>query len=593
MFDILTVFRVSFNIMKKLIGVPVSAGIAIGKAFLHLEKDLSEIPRYSIRKNQIDSELQRFNKACGEAADEIRVLHDRALHEMSKDNADIFNAYLLMIEDVDFQDQIAAKLRETQENIEWVVHDTSRSLMQKMLSSPDPVFRERAADINDVSHRILGRLLSIKKFSLADLDSDVILVVHDLLPTEVLTMNRERVKGIVMDMGGNTSHTAILARAFSIPAVLGLSTATSEINSGETLVLNAAAGEVIVDPDQKEREKWERMGAKYNKRLAEFLQSRDLSAETKDGARVSLKANIEIPEEAETVLRYGAEGIGLYRSEFLFLNPEQAAEEEAQLRAYSQVLKAMGKFPVTIRTVDIGGDKILPSFYGFSEKNPLLGWRAIRFSLSMPEFFKTQLRAILRASVNGNVKIMFPLISGIEELDAALSLLEEARDECRSRKQPFADNIEVGIMIEVPSAAMTADILAQRSDFFSIGTNDLIQYSIAVDRGNEKVSYLAQPAHPAIIRFIKAAIDAAHGRGIKAAMCGEMAGDPGIAVLLLGLGLDEFSMAASSIPRVKNIIRGVTMSACRDLAEELLHGISFMANSALLKKWMAANFPKV
>ena len=582
--------------MKKLSGIPVSSGIAIGTALQYLEKDPGEIPRYSIGKNQIESELKRFNNAVEEAAGEIRALHERAVKETSKDNADIFAAYLLMIEDEDFHNQIIDRLKETRENIEWVVYETSRSLMQKMLASPEAFFRERAADINDVSSRILSKLLSINRISLADLDTDVILVAHDLLPSEVLTMSREHVKGIVMDMGGNTSHTAILARAFEIPAVLGLSTATAEINDGDMLVLNAStfgslAGEVYINPDQKTLDRWERVGARHHKKLEDFSKIRDLPAETKDGYRVLLKANIEIPEEAEAVIRYGAEGIGLYRSEFLFLSPDQAAEEEQQLEAYSQVLKALGDLPVTIRTMDIGGDKILPDFYSVPEKNPLLGWRAIRLSLSMPESFKTQLRAILRASVNGNVKIMFPMISGIEELDSALALLEEAKNECRKKKQPFAGNIEVGTMIETPSAAMTADILAKRSDFFSIGTNDLVQYSIAVDRGNERVSYLAQPAHPAILRFLKTTIDAAYKRGIKAAMCGELAGDPGMTVLLLGLGLDEFSMAAPSIPFVKRIIREVSISECRELAAELLEGISFMANNALLKAWMAENFP--
>jgi len=578
--------------MKKLSGISVSSGIAIGKAFLYLDRVLPEITRYNIRKNQIDQEIKRFRNAAGEAALEIRSLHDRAMQEMGKDHAAIFSAHLMMLEDDDFQNQVITRLRETLENIEWVIYDTSKIIAQNMLSSPDPVFRERAADINDVSQRILSHLLAIKKVSLAELDRDVILVVHDLLPSEVLTMNREHVKGIVMDIGGNTSHTAILARAFNIPAVLGLTSATLEISGDDTLVLNAAYGEVYINPDQKDLERWEKVGARYNRRLKEFLRLRDLGAETKDGHRVSLNANIEIPEEAETVLRFGAEGIGLYRSEFLFLNPGQAAEEERQVSAYSQVLEAMGKRPVTIRTVDIGGDKILPNYHAPSEKNPLLGWRAIRVSLSMPEFYKTQLRAILRSSVNGNVKIMFPLISGIEELDQALALLEEAKDECRKKKQPFAEKIEVGTMIEVPSAALTADILAKRSDFFSIGTNDLVQYSLAVDRGNEKVSYLAQPLHPALLRLLKSTIDAAHKRGIKAAMCGEMAGDPAMAVLLMGLGLDEFSMAASSIPRIKWIIRQVTMSTCRELAAELLKGISSMANNALLKAWMAEKFPK-
>jgi len=579
--------------MKKLVGIPGSSGIVMGNAFLYLEKNIPEISRYNIRKNQIEGELKRFKDACEEASAEIRALHERAKKEMGKEQAAIFAAHLMMLEDVEIFDQVSGRIRETQENIEWVVSDTVRQMAQKMLSSPDPVFRERAADIKDVSHRLLGRLLSIKRVSLAELDSDVILVAHDLLPSEVLTMNRMHVKGIVMDMGGRTSHTAILARAFNIPAVLGLSIATTEISGGDTLVLNAAAGEVFINPEKKDLDRWERLEARYYKKRDGFLQTRSLPAETTDGCRVLLKANIEIPEEAETVLNFGAEGIGLYRSEFLFLTPGQAAEEERQLCSYSQVLTAMGDLPVTIRTVDIGGDKILPNFHvTASEKNPLLGWRAIRFSLFMPEFFKTQLRAILRSSVNGNMRIMFPMVSGLEELDAALDLLEEAKAECRKKGQPFAENIEAGTMIEVPSAAMIADILAQRSDFFSIGTNDLIQYSLAVDRGNEKVSYLAQPTHPAIIRFLKTTIDAAHKKGIKAAMCGEMAGDPGMTVLLLGLGLDEFSMAASSIPLVKQIIRGVSMDTCRDLAGELLKGVSFMANNALLKAWMAERFPK-
>jgi len=595
MFDSITPFAVSFNIknMKKLTGVPASMGIAIGKAFLYLEKELPEIPRHSIRKNQIEGELKRLKTASAEAAEEIRTLHDRAVRETSKSHADIFAAQLMMIEDVDFQDQIERRIKETQENIEWVVHDTSRDVMQKMLSSPDSAFRERAADIDDVSRRLLGKLLSIKKVSLAELDSDVILTAHDLLPSEVLTMNRDHVKGIVMDMGGTTSHTAILARAFNVPAVFGLSSATTEIKNGDTLVLNAVSGTVFINPEEKDLERWERVKTRHSKKLSASLKTSELPAETKDGLRVLLKANIEIPEEAETLHRFGADGVGLYRSEFLFLNPGQIAGEESQLHSYTQVLKAMGKLPVTIRTVDIGGDKILPGFSDVSEKNPLLGWRAIRFSLSMPEFFKTQLRAILRSSVNGNVKIMFPMISGLEELDSALALLEEAKGECRKRGQAFADNIEVGTMIEVPSAAMTADILAGRSDFFSIGTNDLVQYTMAVDRGNEKVSYLAQSAHPAIIRLIKTTIDAAHKRGIKAAMCGEMAGNSAVTVLLLGLGLDEFSMASSSIPTVRRIIREVNADECKKLAKELLNGVSFMANNALLKGWMAEKFPKV
>ncbi|AEF81583.1 phosphoenolpyruvate--protein phosphotransferase [Leadbettera azotonutricia] len=579
--------------MKTLTGVPVSPGIVIGKAFLYAENDFPEIPRYALRKTQVESELKRLNNAKTAAMDEVKAVHERAVKEMSKDQADVFAAHLMMLEDPDFHDQIAAQIKDNLRNAEWAVWEIAHNLMQKMMSSPDPVFRERAVDITDVCKRVLLHLLSIIRVSLSELDEDVIVVARDLLPSETLTMNKDHVKAIAMDMGGRTSHTAILARAFNIPAVLGLSAASKEIVDGDILVLDGTAGQVFVNPDKKYLDKYQKADDLYRKKLDAFINLKDLPAETKDGCRVSLKANIEIPEEVDQVLLCGAEGIGLYRSEFLFLTPGKAAEEEYQFDCYSRVLKAMGGMPVTIRTVDIGGDKILPNFQSIDEKNPLLGWRAIRFSLALPALFKTQLRAILRASVFGNVRIMFPLISGIEELEQALALLEEAKEECRKKRQAFAGDIEVGTMIEVPSAAVTSDILAEKSDFFSIGTNDLIQYSLAVDRGNEKVSYLARPLHPAVLRLLKMIIDNAHAKGIKAAMCGEMAGDPLGTALLLGMGLDEFSMSASAIPQIKNIVRGVTIEECRALYEKAKQSASIQENTVLVKSWMAERLPSV
>ncbi|MDR3114796.1 MAG: phosphoenolpyruvate--protein phosphotransferase [Treponema sp.] len=577
--------------MKKLTGIPASPGIAIEKAFLYLEDDFPEIPRYSIRKNQVESEWKRFLTANHEAAEEVKSLHERALREVSTEQAAIFQSHLMMLEDIDFQDQIKDHLKDSLQNIEWVFWDISHELSQRLMASPDSQFRERAADISDVSRRVMHQLLSVKKFSLADLSSDVILVSHDLLPSDVLAMNKKRVKAIVMDAGGRTSHTAILARAFDIPAVLGLSTITKEIDKGDKLVVNGTSGEVIINPDTQVLWQYQRAIDQYRKRFDEFLELREVPAETKDGHRVCLKANIEIPEEADQISRYGAEGIGLYRSEFLFLTPKQATAEDEQYRAYSHVLKAMEDKPVTIRTLDNGGDKLLPNFQATDEKNPLLGWRAIRFSLSRPELFKTQLRALLRASINGNLRIMFPMISGIEELEQALSILEEAKAECRRKNQAYSDAMEVGIMIEVPAAAMTADILAERSDFFSIGTNDLIQYCLAVDRGNERVNYLAQPSHPAVLRYLRKIIQSAHEKGITAAMCGELAGDPSATALLLGLGLDEFSMTAQSIPQVKRIIRGVTLESCRILAEKALQCTSYHHVTLLVEAWMAEHFP--
>jgi phosphotransferase system enzyme I (PtsI) len=577
--------------MKKFTGIPVSPGIVIGKAFLYLEDDFPDIPRYTIHKNQIESEWKRFLAAHEEAGEEIRALQERASREMTGKQADIFQAHLLMLEDPEFQDQIKERFKSSLENIEWIVWEISREFTQKLAISADLLFQERAADIADVSRRLIRKLLSIHKFSLADLTGEVVLVTHDLLPSEILTMNKNLVKGLLMDMGSQTSHVAILARAFEIPSVLGLSIITSEVSNGDQLVLDGGTGQVIISPGKTILGQYGRAINQYHKRVDEFLAMRDLPAETGDGHKVCIKANIEVPEEAEQIGRYGAEGIGLYRSEFLFLTPGMVAEEEEQYKCYSQVLSAMGDLPVTIRTVDVGGDKILPEFQAPNEKNPLLGWRAIRLSLARPELFKTQLRAILRSSANGNVRIMFPMISGIEELEQAQALLEDAKAECRKRKQFYRDDLEVGTMIEVPAAAMTADILATRSDFFSIGTNDLIQYSLAVDRGNEQVNYLAKPTHPAVLRFIKRTIDAAHERGIKAAMCGELAGDPMATALLLGMGLDEFSMTASAIPQVKRIIRGVTVEDCRLLAERALKCNSYQHITLLVETWMAENFP--
>ncbi|MDR1024979.1 MAG: phosphoenolpyruvate--protein phosphotransferase [Treponema sp.] len=577
--------------MEKFIGIPASLGFISGKALLYFENTFPEIPRVDVLPEQAPDEVRRLDDAIRNAGAELAVIHERALQETSKEQADIFNAHLLMLNDPVFRDQLLDRFRESLVNIEWVVWDVAREMMQKMMSSPDPLFRERAADINDVSKRVLQQLLSIKRSSLAELEEDVIVVAHDLLPSEILTMDRKRVKGIVMDAGSRTSHTAILARAFNIPAVVGLVLGTKVIKEGDTLIVNGHTGEVLVNPGKKDLAGFKKTATIYYKQMEGFLSLRELPAETLDGGRVMMNANIEIPEEAEGVLQYGAEGIGLYRSEFLFLTPGRAAEEEQQYHSYTQVLQAMGVRPVTIRTMDIGGDKILPDFQSGDEKNPLLGWRAIRFSLALPELFKTQLRAILRASVSGNVKIMFPLVSGIEEIDQALALLDEARDECRTAGQSFAERIDVGIMIEVPSAAITADILAEKVDFFSVGTNDLIQYSLAVDRGNERISYLAQPAHPAVLRLLKHTIDSAHQRGIKAAMCGEMAGNPKSTALLLGLGLDEFSMAAQSIPVIKRIIRSVNMVDCRNLVDEVLRGISWEQNTSMVDEWMMEHCP--
>ena len=566
----------------------MSPGIAIGKAVLNENRAFPEIKKRKISSKETENELMRFYKAVEEAAEEVRLLMEN-IKDGTKEQKDILFTHIMMIEDIDFHDQVKKTLLDNLENIEWVVFSTGHLMMEKILASPDPVFRERASDIQDITNRILNKLLSIPNSPLAKIDSDIIMVFKDLLPTEVLSIDRNHVKGVISEKGSSTSHAAILLKAFAIPAIFGLPNACAEISNDDMVVLamSSSGSHVLVNPGKADLDEWEAHRKNYLKEIDEAAQSRNLEAITTDGCCVVLMANIDFPDEAERAMEFGAEGIGLFRTEYLFLNSGDNAGEEEQLNAYNKIISIMGDLPVTIRTMDMGADK-LPA-HAESEKNPLLGCRAIRFSLARPEIFKTQLRAILRSGINGNVKIMFPLISGMEELEAALFLFEEAKAECRKKNQPIDENMEAGIMIEVPSAAITADILAKKSAFFSIGTNDLTQYTLAVDRENERVNYLSQPLHPSILRFIKSTIDGAHNCGIKAALCGEMASDPKITPLLLGLGLDEFSMSSPAIPFVKRVIRQVSMSSCRELADRIMSGTSYSDNRDVLDEWASVN----
>jgi phosphotransferase system enzyme I (PtsI) len=569
--------------MKRLNGIPVSEGLVIGTALVYADAELPDIPRYTVSAERLDDEWRRFQNARADTVQAMRDSLKRSRRGMNADQIAIFETHLLMLEDPEFQEQLKTRLERDRQNIEWVVWEVSGEMSAKLRAVGDPYISERAEDIADVSRRLLKTLLSIPQTSLAQLPGAVILVVHDIPPSDMLSMNREQVQGIVMEAGSRTSHTAILTRAFGIPAVLGVSTATAQIQSGDRLVLDGGAGSVVINPDTGELARYETVRQGLDRISAENRALRELPAETLDAHRVSVKANIGTPEDAAGALAFGAEGIGLYRSEFLFLTQGRPTGEEQQYQAYSQVLQAT-EFPVTIRTIDVGGDKILPGMSGQDDKNPLLGWRAIRFSLAMPELFGEQLRAILRAGAHGRARILFPMISSPEELEQALGALEQAKEECRRRRQAFDEHIEAGCMIEIPAAAMIADILAKRAAFFSIGTNDLIQYTVAADRGNEKVSYLARQTHPAVLRLLKLTIDAAHQRGIATAMCGEMAGDPAVTPLLLGLGLDEFSMNAPAIPPVKRVIRASTLKDCRALAEKALACASYREVDALLEQ---------
>ncbi len=578
--------------MREFKGISASSGIAIGRIFLYLDEKL-KVPRYDILPDDLESEFNRFKEASLRAVEEIKALQKDATERELEEESRFLDSHILMLSDPEFLNRIEVNLKNYLKNVEWILYLTVKQVVKKLESADSPYLRERTIDIHDVAKRVLGHLMFNERISLSALQTDVVIVCHDLLPSDTIGMKREKVKGIAMNAGGKTSHTAILARAFQIPAVLGLSDITNHARSGERIIIDGDTGTVILDPDADTL-------AEYKKRLHEWHQhervinlQNKLPCVTEDGKQINLYANIEVPEEVESVIEHHADGVGLYRSEFLFLQSNGEATEEKQFQAYSRVLESMeGNGSVTIRTLDVGGDKLIPDIRAIGEKNPILGWRSVRFCMGRKDIFKTQLRALLRASVSGNLRIMFPMISGSDELDDILAVLDEVKGELDEKRIPFDKNIPVGIMIEVPSAAVTSDLLSRKVDFFSIGTNDLIQYTIAVDRGNEKVAYLYEPYHPAVLRMIKMVIDNAKASGIPVSLCGELAGEPKAAPVLLGLGLENFSMSSGSIPEIKKILRSIRFEEARKLAETVLGMDSTGKIESTITKWMENKFGK-
>ncbi len=570
-------------------GISVSPGIVIAEAFLYKDENLA-VPRYSIGESQLSCEVRRYEKAVQAAHEELMDLKQRIEKEHSSDHAQFLDSHILMIRDPVFTEKVFEKMKTELLNAEWVVQTVIQDLVEILNASEDLYLRERSMDINDAARRIINNLMMRKQVSLADLDKDVILVTTDLLPSDTLLMNKKRVKGIVMDGGGPTSHTAILARSFGIPAVLGLHRITREAGNGNLLVIDSLKGRVIVNPDDETLGRYQTIRKEYQKRESSLLNSAGLPSETRDGKTIRLKANMEVCEELEYVRAFKADGVGLFRSEFLIMRPDQAMDEDLQYKVYREVLAGMDNLPVTIRTFDVGGDKLIREIEAHHEKNPLLGWRAIRFCLERVDIFKIQLRALLRASTAGSLRIMFPMISGVGELEKALGILDEVREELRSREIPFKEDVPVGCMIEVPSAALTSDILAKKADFFSIGTNDLIQYSLAADRGNEKIANMYEPFHPGVLRLIKMVVDNAHGEGIPVGMCGEMAGDPVFTAVLLGLGLDELSVSVFGIPKVKRIIRDISMKDAENFTAAVMGMDSAGEIRAYARTWMEEHF---
>ncbi len=576
--------------MKTIKGISASPGIAIGRIYLYLDDNL-KVPRYDIKPENINDEMNRFRDAVGKASKEIEVLKLEAAKQDIDKESRFLDAHILMLNDPYFNRQIESNLSKYLKNVEWILFLTVKKFVRTLESADDLYLRERTVDMYDVAQRVFNHLMFKDRVSLSDLKMQVVLVSHDLLPSDTVMMRKNKVKGIALNAGGRTSHTAILARAFQIPAVLGLGNITDYARSGGRIIIDGNKGIVILDPDRETLKRYRKLLDQWNKYEISLNKQNKLPSITKDGELIHLHANIEMPEEIEAVLEHNADEVGLFRSEFIFMQKDTIPSEDEQFEVYSKVLKGMkGHGAVAIRTMDVGGDKLISEIDIASEKNPLLGWRSVRFCMSRKDIFKTQLRALLRASVYGELKIMFPMVSGSDELDDLYKVLQEVKDDLDREKIPYEKDIPVGIMVEVPSAAVTSDLLAKKVDFFSIGTNDLTQYTIAVDRGNEKVAYLYEPFHPSVLRLIKTVIDNAGKAGIPVGLCGEIAGEPKAAPILMGLGLKHFSMSANSISEVKKVIRALRMDEAKKLAEKVLELESAKEINIYIEKWMEERF---
>ena len=552
-------------------GIAASKGIAYGQVFLYLQSEL-EIPRYTVDSDKRMAEIARFEQALVVTRQQISKIQAQVTKDLSEEEALIFDAHQMVLEDQALIGETIRDFEKTGLNIETCFNAVAQRYIKAFAEIDDEYLRERAADIKDVAKRVLHVLLGQAAGSLTELVDKRIIVARDISPSEAASIDRSAALGFVTDDGSRTSHAVIVARSMKIPAVVGVRDFTTKVRNGDWLMVDGYEGVVIVNPTEQTLFRYGKI-EKAKKSFENRLMSvNELAAQTLDGVAVTLRANIEKPDEVALVKQYRADGVGLYRTEFLFLTATKLPTEEQQYAAYREIVSGLAPAPVTIRTLDVGGDKPLPGdphLIG-PEANPFMGFRAIRMCLENPEMFKNQLRAILRASAHGKVELMYPMISGTEELDRAKVLLDEAKAELTQRGQVFDPNICTGAMIEIPSAALAADLLAEKCGFFSIGTNDLIQYLLAIDRGNNRIAHLYDPAHPAVLRVLKQIVDAGHAKKLKVCVCGEMAGDAIYVPLLLGLGVDELSMTPPLLPAVKFMIRAMKMSDAQQLAKEAL-----------------------
>ena len=551
--------------MLKLKGIAASQGISFAKAYVFVEPDLSV---KEVKIEDVAAEIKRFEDAIEASKKELTIIKENALASLGADKAAVFEAHLLILDDPEFMGTVKTDIESKVINAEYAFKETSDMFISMFEAMDNEYMKERAADIRDVSKRILAHLLGVDLPNPSLIDEEVIVIAEDLTPSDTAQLNKKYVKGFATNIGGRTSHSAIMARSLEIPAVVGTSSITEDVKNGDILILDGLDGVVLVNPDEATTAEYKEKYAKFEAQKAEWAKLVTEKSVTKDGHEVILAANIGTPADLEGVKNNGGEAVGLYSTEFLYMGRDQLPTEDEQFEAYKAVLEGMGDKPVVVRTLDIGGDKELPYLDLPKEMNPFLGFRAIRLCLEEKDLFRTQLRALLRASVYGKLCVMFPMIATVQEFRAAKALFLEEKEKLVAEGVAVSNDIELGIMVEIPSTAVIADIFAKEVDFFSIGTNDLIQYTMAADRMSEKVSYLYQPYNPAILRLVKNVIEASHKEGKWTGMCGEMAGDSLAIPLLLGMGLDEFSMSATSILQARSQIKNLTLDEMKELVEK-------------------------
>lgn len=579
------------NVMFK--GMPASPGIAEGKVFVvGKEKKISVLPK-PISDADIHLEIAKFENALLKTREEIENIQKHIQTQTGTEHAEIFEAHLLLLEDRMLIEEVVMRLRNEKVCVEYIVSDIMEKYARAFSELEDEYMRERISDIEDVSKRILRKLFNIEKKTLKNLSEPAIIIAHDVSPSDIAVMPKDKALGFATETGSRTSHTAIMARGLEIPAVVGIEHITNDIQQDDWVILDGNRGVIYINPDSFIRTKYEEEKIRLKEFEKELFSLHDLSSKTKDDFKIVLAGNIELPEEVSSVFTYGGEGIGLYRTEFLYLNRKDLPTEEEHYESYKRIAAAFTPVHIIIRTLDLGGDKVAPQMNIPPESNPYMGWRAIRFCLAVPGIFKMQLKGILRASFLGNIKIMYPMVSDVEEVIKAGRLLQDAKDELDAKGLPYDKDIEVGVMIETPAAVMTADIIAPYVKFFSIGTNDLIQYSLAIDRANEKVAYLYKPAHPGVIRMIKNVIDVGHKNGIWVGMCGEMASEPLYSILLIGLGLDQLSVSPIMIPEIKKIIRSTTIQEAKQIADTCLGMNDSEQIESFLKEKLKPIIPKI